>query len=59
MHENLDFCPHSKGKFVESLLITYIFPQTFRIKGWKLKNVPFPFYPWCIQSELSLVKHGQ
>ena len=28
-------------------------------KGWKLKNVPFSFYPWCIQSELSLVKHGQ
>ena len=26
-------------------------------KGWKLKNVPFSFYPWCIQSELSLVKH--
>ena len=21
-------------------------------KGWKLKNVPFSFYPWCIQSEL-------
>ena len=30
-----------------------------RHKGWKLKNVPFSFYPWCIQSELSLAKHGQ
>ena len=28
-------------------------------KGWKLEKVPFSFYPWCIQSELSLVKHGQ
>ena len=28
-------------------------------KGWSLKNVWFSFYPWCVQSELSLVKHGQ
>ena len=35
------------------------FFEYFRYKGWKLKNVPFSFYPWCIQSELSLVKHGQ
>ena len=33
--------------------------DNYIIKGWKLKNVPFSFYPWCIQSELSLVKHGQ
>ena len=29
------------------------------IKGCYLKYVPFSFYPWCIQSGLSLVKHGQ
>ena len=31
----------------------------FKPKGWKLKKVWFSFYPWCAQSELSLVKHGQ
>ena len=31
----------------------------FDNKGWKLKNIPFSFYPWCIQSDLFLVKHGQ
>ena len=29
------------------------------IKGWNFKNVPISFYTWCVQSELSLVKHGQ
>ena len=29
------------------------------IKGWNLKKGWFSFYSWCIQSELSLVKHGQ
>ena len=33
--------------------------QVCVFKGWKLEKVPFSFYPWCIQSELSLVKHGQ
>ena len=32
-------------------------------KGWSLKIVfsffKFSFHPWCVQSELSLVKHGQ
>ena len=28
-------------------------------EGWCLKNVWFSFYPWCVQSELSLVKHCQ
>ena len=28
-------------------------------KVCKLKYVPISFYPWCIQPELSLVKHGQ
>ena len=27
-------------------------------KGWNFKNVTFYFYPWCVQSELSLVRHG-
>ena len=28
-------------------------------KGWCLKNVWFCFYHCCVQSELTLVKHGQ
>ena len=33
--------------------------KTFTVvKGWNFKNVTFYFYPWCVQSELSLVRHG-
>ena len=28
-------------------------------KRWDLKNVCFSFYSWCVQPELSLIKHGQ
>ena len=31
----------------------------FHTKGCYLKYVPFSYYPWCIQSGLSLVKHSQ
>ena len=59
-HENTRSPP--KIVFNGILLSKYYFLSDqikWKDKGWKLKNVPFPFYPWCIQSELSLVKHGQ
>ena len=35
------------------------YSQLPTIKSDFHKNVWFSFYPWCVQSKLSLVKHGQ
>ena len=47
---NFSKMPHN-FRLVHSLVLFFV------PKGWDLKKGLFSFYPLCVQSELSLVKH--
>ena len=57
INRQTNICHYRVTFATENNCVIYIYTCA-QIKGWNFKKVTFSFYHWCVQSELSLVKHG-